>query len=261
MKKPQVIFFDIDGTLLSHEQRVIPESAKAALSKAKAQGIKLFISTGRHMSFINEHTWLNQFPFDGYVTLNGGFCTVGDDIVHKTPINATDISNVIDYIKANEVNVILCEKDEQYIVRPAQEAWKIAFENLGAAFPPIMDITRTKENEVYQLCVHDQTHMTGLLPLMPHSVSTTWAWDGFDIISKDSNKFVGVSKVVKYLGIPMDEVAAVGDGDNDKELLTGVGIGIAMGNAEDHVKAAANYVTAHIDEDGIEEAVEYLLSL
>ena len=78
-----------------------------------------------------------------------------------------------------------------------------------------------------------------------------------DVIPKGSSKQVGVDKMLDYFGISLDESMAFGDGGNDVLMLKHVGIGVAMGNAEDEVKRAADYVTDSVDEDGVEKALRH----
>ena len=59
----------------------------------------------------------------------------------------------------------------------------------------------------------------------------------------------------------MDEVAAIGDGWNDVEMLDSVGLGIAMGNAKPEAKSVANHITEHILEEGLPKAVDHILAL
>ena len=59
----------------------------------------------------------------------------------------------------------------------------------------------------------------------------------------------------------MDEVAAIGDGWNDVEMLESVGLGIAMGNAKPEAKAVAKHITEHILSDGLPKAVDFILDL
>ena len=61
--------------------------------------------------------------------------------------------------------------------------------------------------------------------------------------------------MLDYFGISLEESMAFGDGGNDIPMLKHVGIGVAMGNAEDEVKQAADYVTDSVDENGIEKAL------
>ena len=78
-----------------------------------------------------------------------------------------------------------------------------------------------------------------------------------DIISKNGGKVTGIRKMLEIHGISGEEMVAFGDGENDIEMLSFAGVGVAMGNAEEPVKAVADFVTADIDDDGIEKALKH----
>ena len=69
-KQIKAVFFDVDGTLLSHKLNDVPESTRRALRQLRARGVKTLVATGRHMT---EYSLLpvSDIPFDGYLTLNG----------------------------------------------------------------------------------------------------------------------------------------------------------------------------------------------
>ena len=76
----KAIFFDIDGTLVSFNTHRIPQSAIDAISMAKAKGVRIYISTGRPLSLINNLDEIKHL-IDGYITANGALCFSGDKIV------------------------------------------------------------------------------------------------------------------------------------------------------------------------------------
>jgi hydroxymethylpyrimidine pyrophosphatase-like HAD family hydrolase len=81
-----------------------------------------------------------------------------------------------------------------------------------------------------------------------------------EIVPRGWNKFVGLQQLLRHAALPVDAVMAIGDGGNDFELVQGVGVGIAMGNAVPEVKKAAVNVVASNDDGGIAEAIEkYIL--
>lgn len=80
--------------------------------------------------------------------------------------------------------------------------------------------------------------------------------DMLELVPLGVNKWAGLRTLLAHLDIPPDEVMAVGDGGNDLEMVSGVGIGVAMGNAVAGVKAAASVTVGSHDEDGIAEAFE-----
>ena len=67
----------------------------------------------------------------------------------------------------------------------------------------------------------------------------------------------GIDKYIAGLGLTREEIMAIGDGENDMDMLKCAGIGVAMGNAKDHVKAVADYVTVDVDDDGVMKALKH----
>ena len=68
---------------------------------------------------------------------------------------------------------------------------------------------------------------------------------------------VGIDKIIEHYGISLHETMAFGDGGNDMAMLRHAGIGVAMGNAGDEVKEAADYVTDSVDDDGVMNALRH----
>jgi hydroxymethylpyrimidine pyrophosphatase-like HAD family hydrolase len=92
---------------------------------------------------------------------------------------------------------------------------------------------------------------------LPHCVTTRWSPLFTDIVPAGSNKWAGITNILAHFGILPDETMAFGDGGNDMEMLTNAGIGVAMGNADENVKQAADYITATVDGDGIVKALRH----
>ena len=80
---------------------------------------------------------------------------------------------------------------------------------------------------------------------------------GKDIIAGGGGKMAGIKRYLDIIGIKPEETIAFGDAENDLDMIRFAGIGVAMGNAEESVKAVADYVTADIDDDGIEKALKH----
>ena len=92
---------------------------------------------------------------------------------------------------------------------------------------------------------------------LPGCKAVRWNPCFADIIPADGGKPVGVGKMLERFGLKREESMAFGDGGNDIDMLRYAGVGVAMGNAGDDVKAAADYVTAGVDEDGVERALRH----
>ena len=96
-----------------------------------------------------------------------------------------------------------------------------------------------------------------IMPEIPHCVSARWHPAFTDITVKGANKGNALITVARQLELDINECIAFGDGGNDLSILKAAGIGVAMGNANDDVKAVANYVTTSVDEDGIWNALKH----
>src|SRR5699024_6608962 len=96
----KAIFFDIDGTLLSFKTNRVPESTVRAFQRLKADGIKLFIATGRPLKDIKN---LDPLSFDGFVTMNGAYCVdANHKVLYKGVIPRSDINALFQYQKEKE---------------------------------------------------------------------------------------------------------------------------------------------------------------
>ena len=106
----KAIFFDIDGTLLSHTTYSVPESTKEALRLLKEKGILTFVATGRHLSEMRDLP-IQDLEFDACITLNGQYCFNKEGMIYGLPIEQTDINNIINYVDTNHMPCIFVEDD------------------------------------------------------------------------------------------------------------------------------------------------------
>lgn len=248
-------FFDIDGTLFSHTIHAIPESTKRTVKLLREKGIKVFIATGRSLKE-TKRVPLGDMKFDGYVTLNGQICLDAEEkILFEAPIKGEDGAYLLDAFVNKKFPLAIVEKDRIYInyiddsVIRAQKSVNI----------PLLPIKEYQGAPIYQFIGYMNREETGkIAPKIPNCKITRWYDEGIDIISKDGGKANGIQKVLEFYGMTKEEIIAFGDSDNDMDMLEFAGIGVAMGNAEESVKAVADYVTTDIDEDGIWNACRHL---
>jgi len=252
----KAIFFDIDGTLMSHTTRSVPESTKQALHLLKEKGIYTFIATGRHISEIKDLP-LDDLEFEGFITLNGQYCYNTDGLIYDLPIHKSDIQNIINLIDQHPFPCIFVEKELMYI-NYNNEAVQIVQDAISTALPDTNDLHRGLTNPIYQVIPYDvnEENEATILKLMPHCKKTRWHDLAIDIIPKNGGKQNGIINVLKHYDISPKECMAFGDGANDIDMFEIVGLSIAMGNASQDVKKYADEVTDDIDHDGIYNALK-----
>ena len=252
-------FFDVDGTLLNSRGE-IPPGAVEALQRMRARGVRLFLATGRHKLELQQILRGYSLPFDAFVTLNGGYCyRNGGEVFYKNPIHRGDVAAAVEYLKGpgRELSVMFREEEFRYFSCISDRVRCTDPETLKQV--STAEVSRAAEHEIFQMCPYGtDEEAAGLLAVMPHSKATRWNDYGLDVVAKDGGKNVGIARTLERFGILPEEAAAFGDGENDEDMLRFAGVGVAMGNAPDRVKCAADYVARHVDEDGIAHAVRAL---
>lgn len=254
----KAIFFDIDGTLVSFETHTIPDSAQQALKICKEKGIKLFVATGRPPKVINN---LNELTFHGTLSMNGSLCYEGnspENTIHKDPISKKDttyFSNILSTYRecgaiiADASNIYICNRNEK-----VEEALNLLH------FPILSDIKpeEVKDIEMFQISLFFSADEEVLyLNELKDCESHRWHPSFTDIVRKGSSKQRGIDEVLKYYQIDLSETMSFGDGGNDICMLEHTAIGIAMGNANEKVKACADFITDHIDNNGVYNALKH----
>ena len=252
--KIKAIFFDVDGTLLSHQLNDVPKSTRKALSDLQEKGVKTVVATGRHMS---EYSLLpvSDIPFDAYLTLNGNLILDADRRVYAgTPIDGGEMEVLAQIFKAKRIPFALIGEEGRYINYINDTVVETQNKTKGK----VPELGTYKGEKVYQILAFVPEHEKKLLDdLLDECQVTSWNETGIDIIPKDGGKSVGIQKYLEEQGFDREEVMAFGDGENDIDMLRYAGIGVAMGNATDNVKEAADYVTDTVDNDGIYKALKH----
>lgn len=251
----KAVFFDVDGTLVSHTSKTVPEGTRAALAALRQKGVKLIVATGRHVMELSRLP-VSDLEFDGYVTLNGQLCLNEDRTpYYETPFQAPETALLADMFAKKEIPVMLIERNRMYI-NFVNEGVRKTQEEISSPVPQLGEYGGGK---IYQaIAFVGPTVGQMLSDRLTECKITRWNGNAVDIISKGGGKVQGIRAYLEKNGIKREETIAFGDGENDMEMLGYAGIGVAMGNAGDSVKAAADYVTSGVDEDGIFRALKAL---
>ena len=252
------LFFDIDGTLVSFKTHQIPPSTIFALTQAKANGHRVFISTGRPPLIITNLGAI-QHLIDGYVTINGALCFIGEKVVRCKDIHPDEAQLVVRDAQDKNYGVIVVGEKDVAVLDPQGEVDRIfrqelAVENLNEA-KPIADVLKQRILQLTPFFPED--YEKELMARIPHCTSGRWHPAFTDITAKGADKGEGIMAMAAYWGINPQNTMAFGDGGNDTSMVKTAGVGVAMGNALDSLKQVANYTTSSVDEDGILNALRH----
>lgn len=216
----KLIFLDVDATLYSKEQRLVPESTIKAIHEAQENGHKVLINTGRPLVYFEKE--ILDIGCDGYLCSNGVHILLdGETIYHKTVPKT-----VVEQIKR------ICEENNIYGTFEGEKC--SYFRDHNVDFHP---------HYGFMITAFD------LAPYMAHE----FTWDYVE----NPDKGTGLTYVADHLNISTDDCYAFGDSNNDISMFKAAGHGIAMGNACDELKEIAEYVTDSVNDDGIYHAFEH----
>lgn len=250
----KIIFFDIDKTLYDPNIKAIPSSTIEALKRLhEKDDVEIAIATGRAFYMLHVIEEIKQY-IDIYITINGQIIIHDDETIYRNPLSREEVELIVSTFKEHELKFgFLGEYDETLNI--VDEKGKKAFELVDMKLPRL-DPDFYKENDVYQMwafCEQDK-HQIFHKKLRDFSV-VSWLGDGFDVLSKGMSKKEGIQRILDILGIPLSHAYAIGDGDNDIEMLDFIPHSVAMGNASERAKAHAKYITKNIDDDGVYHAL------
>lgn len=256
----KALFFDIDGTLVSFKTHEIPVSTIEALTAAKAKGIHIFISTGRPRVIINNLSALQERNLiDGYITMNGAYCFVEDTVIYKSPIPTAEVDALTAFCHERNIPCILVGEHDICVNQPGEVVEEIFHHQLKVDPIEAKPYTDSHADKAFfQLTPFINAEEEAIiLPSVPHCEMGRWHPAFVDVTAKGNTKQNGIDQIIRHFGIKLEETMAFGDGGNDISMLRHAGIGVAMGNANNDAKAASNYTTTSVDEDGIANALKY----
>lgn len=254
----KALFFDIDGTLVSFNTHKIAQSTIDGLNIAKERGIKIFISTGRPLSFINNLGDIEHL-IDGYITTNGSYNFMGKSVISMHSIPKEEVLTLVDYLNKHEYPAILVGTDNTAVINHKPIVDRIVIDTLNITNIDFSTTAKTVlQQDILQITPFiTQEQQDIIMPQIPHCTSERWHPEFIDTVNKQASKGKALSDIIAYNDLLISETMAFGDGGNDISMLLKAGVGVAMGNANDNVKAMANYVTSSADDDGIYKALKH----
>ena len=254
----KALFFDVDGTLVSFKTHRIPQSAVDALTEAKRRGIGIYISTGRPRRLINNLDEISHL-IDGYITATGAYCTVGGDVIRCLTIPDDEARAFVRKSDEMRFATLVVGVRDLTVINPNTDVDRLYRKMLNVSdLGEDISVERVLRQGVIQFTpIIDTDTERQLMPMMKHCVSARWYPDFADITARGADKGTALKVMAARIGVDVSETMAFGDGGNDKPIIGAAGIGVAMGNATDDVKAAADYVTSSVDDDGVVSALRH----
>lgn len=247
----KIVFLDIDGTILKPDD-TIEESTKSAVKQLQQKGIEVVLATGRPLHEISDiGEELNIHSFIGY---NGSYASYKEEEIVSEPMSRSSVEKMIKLAKAKGHELVMFSNGTNWLTsleapKMVQFLEKFHLHKNKLVEPQAtsiilgMTIIVTDDTNPDEYIVEEDIHLS--------PVNVEGMTHCYDVIRKKANKGIGVKKMLKRLGIPKENSIAFGDGWNDKEMLSEVGVGFAMENAHPDLKQYADRVTTSVNDSGI----------
>ncbi|MFM2481587.1 pyridoxal phosphatase [Celerinatantimonas sp. YJH-8] len=265
----RVVAFDLDGTLLGSNREIRADSVRA-IQTLRDQGVKVVLVTGRH--HVAVRAYHHQLQLDTPVICCNGtylYDFINDRVIQGAPIAQSDALQIVQAMDYDEINMLMYVSDamtyehlDDHLIEMQQWA-----ETVAPELRPVMrqvDFKQVIESgdtiwkfvasgadpaQIQQAVAQLQTQL---------DLSCEWSWyNRVDLSAPGNTKGFRLEQLLKDWQIDPKHVIAFGDNGNDVSMIKLAGQGVAMGNAVDELKQAADWVTAGNNDNGIAAALEH----
>ncbi|ATW25912.1 Cof-type HAD-IIB family hydrolase [Candidatus Formimonas warabiya] len=260
----KLIAVDLDDTLLDSKCCISPR-VKEAMKKARSQGVFVTFATGR--MYASAVLYAQELGIDlPLITYQGALVktsATGEVLLHKTiPLDLA--REVIQEGEKVGLQTYIYLDDRLYVsvITPEVAAYEKMIRVQATAVGDLGHFLNQEPTKILYLWPEGDlsalwNRMTDLFGRRLYMTKSAPCYVEFT--HPETSKGNGLRAVADYLGVKKEEIIVFGDSYNDLDLFRQAGFAVAMGNAWDEVKKAADYVTCSNDEDGVAEAIENLV--
>lgn len=267
MSAYKAIALDMDGTLLTRDHRISP-ATRQALERARAQGIKVLLVTGRH--FMTARPFHADLALDTPMICSNGaylFDRPAGRIVEGDPLSREVSDRLLSLIHDKSLGALIHLEEgiaylgcEDHVARMRQ--WSsVQPDHLKIRLLPVAEQTGLALQTFWKVELfhrdHDYLQQVVEQEVAALPVTADWAAPyAIELVDPRCSKGNRLARWAAQNGISMEEVVAFGDNHNDVSMFEQAGLAVAMGNAKPEIQARADKVTADHNEDGIAVALE-----
>lgn len=275
-----ILFFDIDGTLLGHGE-YLPNSTVDAIRKVRENGNLCFICSGRSRAMLPKI--ITDIGFDGIICGGGTHVEIGKDIITDFRLNACELSRIIKWFENSDLELLLEGDEYVYVLELSRYSdasrLKLIINNLAS---PLREIRNNDLNSLkigkfsgvvsplqWDYALNMAEDISDFMNVIIHRTPNeemydenpdeiNWKGYGFmEFLPVGFNKAVAIKEVLDTLDIPLERAYGFGDSENDREMLSLLPNSICMGNGKDEIKKIAAFVAPNLSDDGIYKALQH----
>ncbi|WP_155287135.1 Cof-type HAD-IIB family hydrolase [Lacticaseibacillus zhaodongensis] len=253
MSANKLVVFDIDGTLVNRAKHILPSSL-AAIKQLQQQGVHVAIATGRNYQMAKAV--IQAAGIHDYVLCTGSAVYIDDQVRARRTLDRKEIADLNLFTRSIGTNFLAEATSGLYadhLPDPVMEQLMAECKTTAVARPGY-----ALTNPIVQGLALLTSAQEAQVPRYQHLRFKRFGPAGVDVLPADGSKARGIKRLADELDVQQQNIVAFGDNQNDKEMLRAAGIGIAMGHADADVRAAADWVTADSESDGIELGLRHI---
>ncbi len=258
----KIIFIDVDGTLVGNDG-VLSKSTLWACEQLKKRGHKLYLCTGRSKAELHDN--IMAVGFNGFICAGGSYLENEGEVLMHLVMKQAEVSAIVDMLDHHQMD---------YFVECSGGLY--ASENCIPKLMQLMGLTDVSEHpftaclkasrdyygkDVSKICFLEGScsyqqiadHFGHQFEIIPCTVPVFGPESG-EIAIKGVSKSKAILKLLNVLNADLTQTLAIGDGANDIDMIQLCQVGIAMGNAKESLKEAADLITDDLDHDGFSKA-------
>ena len=268
----KLVAIDLDGTLVTDDKKLTKKTIET-IKEASEKGVKIMISSGR--AFYRLEKFVDELGLrkedQCTICFNGGMIVdnISKEILYSKNLEEEEVKELIQLGRSLKLPIMIYGKDTHYVEK-VPEVVQENKKNLKGMHLKVVNFDELnfneKQNHIYKVCFIDKPETIVekrkeiSKEMMQKYEITSSVPEYLEIVKKGIKKSEAIKFVMEKYAIKQDEVMAIGDGENDVEMLSFAGLGIAMENAREYVKEFANDVTTSNNHDGVANAIEkYIL--
>ncbi|MFD1416160.1 Cof-type HAD-IIB family hydrolase [Oceanobacillus jeddahense] len=252
MTKRPVVFFDLDGTLLTSENKVAQSSIKAIEKLIENDGIPV-LATGRPAFETKEIR--AETGIGSAVLMNGQFIVHEGEVISRNRINPVQLKKLGEYATQRGVTLSFHTAEQIFTTNNQSELLQKDCQYCDREIPEVDDDIYMNK-PVYQVEIYLEEGEEEYQEKFPELHFVRNSPYNCDVFPQGVSKATGIKEFLELTGLPKENTYAFGDGLNDLEMFEFVKTSVAMGNSVEEIKEAATYVTKSADDDGVAEGLK-----
>lgn len=254
--KIKVLASDIDGTLWPYRSQNVDHELIARLRQLPKEGYLFTLVSGRPVFAMREFAQI--FGVDGpMISCNGAILFHGEQILYQHPMNLAKIWPFLLRADALGATILVYSEDTEYCMTETE--WVLKHRAMGK-FHPLLDRKTHVEkmgNKTYKINLFSMEGLD-LSPLHEEAEAlrsdfgvAVYGDMGYEFVAKGVSKAHGLEQLASYLQCSLEDIAVIGDNNNDMEMVQEAGIGCVVANATPDVAAVADYQTEEESTAGV----------